>query len=577
MTLIDARSLTPESILDTDVCVVGAGPLGLAVARAIADAGLDVIQLESGGVEARADATALGDVATIRFGRVTGLGNTRQVGGNANAWQVRNGMTARGVRVVPLTAADMEGHSGQVGSAWPVTLDELAPHYDRAQDFFALPRRGYAGTDWASDRQSDQVVDDPDVVTRVFQFPDGGRLVERGLQEARDHPRIRLVTGASAVEVLTDAKAIATGIRVAVAPGREFTVTARRIVLAAGTASTTQLLLASDAVRPEGLGNGSDLLGRYFMDHLLLRGGTFRPRSRHDFDHRDLYDLRVVDGVPVMGHLQLTDEALRRGDALNLSFVMLPRGARSAAEPSARQAAGIKAALSVRESLVRRQRPSAEVLAALARGADGAVAKQVRSLLRPESSLGRGGWSALPGRASRRYTHFDVMHQAEQAPHYDNRMTLSPDRDPLGLRKLSIDWHWHEDDVAATVEAQHTFRRTLRRLGWGDFDVASLGGRPVVHSHSSNHFMGTTRMNASPRLGVVDARGAVHGTPNLYVASSSVFPSGGFANVTLTAVAMALRVADAVIADATAKVDVTRKVATTRSRSAKQSTKTRRR
>lgn len=56
--------------------------------------------------------------------------------------------------------------------------------------------------------------------------------------------------------------------------------------------------------------------------------------------------------------------------------------------------------------------------------------------------------------------------------------------------------------------------------------------------------MGTTRMHADPRRGVVDEHGRVHGMANLYVAGSSVFPTGGYANPTLTIVALALRLAD---------------------------------
>jgi choline dehydrogenase-like flavoprotein len=56
--------------------------------------------------------------------------------------------------------------------------------------------------------------------------------------------------------------------------------------------------------------------------------------------------------------------------------------------------------------------------------------------------------------------------------------------------------------------------------------------------------MGTTRMHADPRQGVVDAQCQVHGVGNLYVAGSSTFPAGGYANPTLTLVALALRLAD---------------------------------
>lgn len=56
--------------------------------------------------------------------------------------------------------------------------------------------------------------------------------------------------------------------------------------------------------------------------------------------------------------------------------------------------------------------------------------------------------------------------------------------------------------------------------------------------------MGTTRMHASPKHGVVDANCRVHGVNNLFVVGSSVFPTAGSANPTLTILALAIRLAD---------------------------------
>ena len=59
-----------------------------------------------------------------------------------------------------------------------------------------------------------------------------------------------------------------------------------------------------------------------------------------------------------------------------------------------------------------------------------------------------------------------------------------------------------------------------------------------------SHHMGTTRISDDPVQGVVDANCRVHGVSNLFVAGSSVFPTGGTAPPTLTIVALALRLAD---------------------------------
>ena len=150
----------------------------------------------------------------------------------------------------------------------------------------------------------------------------------------------------------------------------------------------------------------------------------------------------------------------------------------------------------------------------------------------------------------RDYTHFEIIHQAEQAPHADNRITLSQTPDVFGLPKVDIRVRWHDQDADAIARAQDVFAEALLRVGWGTYTPARVDGRPVVHSPSSNHFMGTTRMNASSRLGVVNGDGAVYDTPNLYVASTSVLPTGGWGNVTLTGIALAIRAADAVAREA---------------------------
>ena len=253
-----------------------------------------------------------------------------------------------------------------------------------------------------------------------------------------------------------------------------------------------------------------------------------------------------------MGYLQLTDDVVDREDLLNQCMLILPRTENAGLTGSARQQRGVAAALNIREGLVRRRLPPPGDLRAALLGIDGVIRRQAQGFLNPQPSLGRGGWSQRQA-PEKRFTHFDVLHPVEEAPHPENRVLLGQGRDAYGLRKIVVQSYWHQDDKLRTMKAQRVFARALARLGWGEYRIAEDGetedgGMPVMYSRSSSHFMGTTRMNASPKQGVVDTVGAVHGTPNIYVASSSIFPRGGFANVTLTALAMGLRTADAMIA-----------------------------
>jgi choline dehydrogenase-like flavoprotein len=86
--------------------------------------------------------------------------------------------------------------------------------------------------------------------------------------------------------------------------------------------------------------------------------------------------------------------------------------------------------------------------------------------------------------------------------------------------------------------------KAIAEQNHGRFKIADdiLAGAPVPGFHC--HQMGTTRMSADPKFGVVDSNCRVHGMKNLYVAGSSVFPTGGGVNPTVTVVALALRLGE---------------------------------
>jgi choline dehydrogenase-like flavoprotein len=133
----------------------------------------------------------------------------------------------------------------------------------------------------------------------------------------------------------------------------------------------------------------------------------------------------------------------------------------------------------------------------------------------------------------------------EQAPHRDSRVTLDTDRDRLGCRRASLHWRLSELDKHTAHRGHAILAEEFARSGLGEFRSAmgSIDDPWPDRLRGARHHMGTTRMHADPRRGVVDADGRVHGVANLYVAGSSVFPTSGAANPTLTIVALALRLA----------------------------------
>jgi choline dehydrogenase-like flavoprotein len=149
---------------------------------------------------------------------------------------------------------------------------------------------------------------------------------------------------------------------------------------------------------------------------------------------------------------------------------------------------------------------------------------------------------AFPSPTERYSLHFD----AEQSPHPDNRVTLGPEKDSLGLPRLRVDWRPQETDIDSVVRCFRILKRDLESSGAGRMEATEEMVRERVRQQAcvGAHQLGSTRMAGDPSRGVVDRDCCVHGTDNLFIATSSAFPTVSYANPVLTITAFAIRLAD---------------------------------
>lgn len=146
-----------------------------------------------------------------------------------------------------------------------------------------------------------------------------------------------------------------------------------------------------------------------------------------------------------------------------------------------------------------------------------------------------------------------LLIRAEQAPNPASRVVLTSQRDALGMPRLALDWRFTQRDIDSVAGLVQALDEELQRLGLGSVCPAAwLRERsgwqidPLISAHpiGGYHHMGTTRMTDNPRRGVTDSHGRVLGVENLFVVGSSVFPTSGWANPTLTVIALTLRTSD---------------------------------
>ena len=137
----------------------------------------------------------------------------------------------------------------------------------------------------------------------------------------------------------------------------------------------------------------------------------------------------------------------------------------------------------------------------------------------------------------------------EHTPNRDSRLTLVRDElDELRLPRIRLDMRYNELEINSLERSIRMLAAELGRLGAGRLQWSGRRDRIVAMMSPSRHHMGTTRMSTSAHDGVVNEQCRVHGVDNLYVAGSSVFPTSGIANPTLTLLALAYRMGDHLIA-----------------------------
>jgi choline dehydrogenase-like flavoprotein len=140
---------------------------------------------------------------------------------------------------------------------------------------------------------------------------------------------------------------------------------------------------------------------------------------------------------------------------------------------------------------------------------------------------------------------YALHYHAEQVPNPESRIALSDERDQIGMRRAVIDLRYSEQDIDSVIRTHRLLDGYLRRLGAGQlaYWYDDLPSAVMRQAADGLHQIGTTRMAQAPSDGVVDPDCRVHGTRNLYVCSSSVFPTSGQANCTLPTLALAARLA----------------------------------
>ena len=544
--ILDYLDASAPADYQCDICVIGGGPAGIAIASAFAGTRFSVCVLESGGLQSEGRTQALNEGESVGpVGFDPALCRLRAFGGSSRLW---------GGGCVPLARLDMAPRDWVPSSGWPIDFDELAAWGRHAMAVLGIDPRldvgdgGFANADFAD---SLPLRDGHGVQRACFLSPVQFQSRYRALFE--DASNITLLLHANLTELAAGSGAdCIRSAEIASLAGRRGTVRARHYVLAAGGIENARLLLQSDRVHPRGVGNGHDQVGRCFMDHPRcvagrILDGDFHALLRH-YPGDDQRGRR-----PLYREFALADEAQRRLRLLNARARPIPV---ADAPPAGLQALrDLRASFRTLEGVDvdgvedRVERALATGLPRVFHSAARGPAQRAQLALRVGMNVGQVAGAVarkLRQRGVAACRHVDLMAFFEQSPNPDSRITLGDAVDSMGMRKVRVDWRFSERDYASYRTAAGVLGDEAARCCGGRFEpepwLSDPALRPAVMGTA--HHIGTTRMSGRPEDGVVDRDCKVHGMENLHVAGSSVFPTGGWAFPTFTIVALALRLAD---------------------------------
>lgn len=464
-----------------DVCIAGAGVAGIVLATKLSGRGLSVLLLEAGGLE-------YSDESQDHYlGGNLGhdyfeLETTRlrYLGGTSGHW---SGLCR------PLDSYDFAERDYMPGSGWPITRADIDPYLTESETILEI--KPFGGPEPVYEESEGALKRSPFRASPPVRF---GTAYRAALEA---DPNIDLLLNANVISIEIDrqtGRTEALGFRSYSNPSPRMA-KANDFVLAMGGLEIPRLLLIENRRYEHRLGNKSGLVGRYFMEHLQ-------------------YDVGYMALFHPPGHLSL------RLFATTLAFM-------------------------------NREKVSNCHLKAWTYNS-GNFSHKAKSLLH-DQICGTFMEDFARWFGDMRCVLSDGYLQAtvEQAPNRDSRVILSDEVDSFGMPRIDLDWRLHELDkhtmkTASIAFGKYMIEADLGRLKVSDWVLDDEAGFPGFEGHNvaGNHHMGTTRMAANPADGVVDANSLLHGTPNLFIAGSSVFTTSGYAPPTLTILQLTLRLAD---------------------------------
>lgn len=500
-----------------DVVIVGAGAVGLTMAVDLARRGRSVVLLEAGTDRVTSSSQQYFEGAASVGHPLPGLhlGRFRALGGTTNFWG------GQCVRFDPSVFERRDWISEH--SEWPFNREELDPFYDRALALLNMRSAQRKDQEILANLAIEYPVVPSELslfLTRWAPEPNFARLFD---SEIRSLDNLRVVMNANVTSLIVEeSKHSVAGLVI----NNHCELRANTIVLANGTFEIVRLLLLPLHDKSHAPWSSNVHLGRGFVDHIDYPVGEVLPINKRRF--HQLFDNAIVDGVKYQPKLKLSDSYTKNKKLVGVAghFVF--------------------------NSSLQEHFDNAKIMLKALRRAE--FDRQTFRTKQLSTALRVGLPMALRYLRHRRvFAHTDrgiqLRVNCEQKPIPTSRIQLARGTDLFGLPNIEVDWRIDGSEMDSIIEFSQVAQKYLSESGVARLQLEpklALGDPSLMKSFEDmNHHMGAARMSRNKSSGVVDENLRIHEIDNLYVVGAAVFPTTGFANPTFTAIALGLRLSQA--------------------------------
>jgi len=548
--IIDLKKLQNVEDIKCDFCIVGAGAAGTILFDKLSKSKFEIVLLESGMVDVDENYQELNKGELLLQGKdninkddVIDYVNMRLrgLGGTTNHW---------GGQCFPFYEIDFLKRNWVKNSGWPINRDDLYPYYKKANEYFEISQDVWQEKIWEEiGLESNLLKLNNNKINIIFGCRAG--FLEKStamttsgwnvvnfkkylINSKNDKPNNKIIYDATLTKLVSENNNHINYGVIKSLHGIEKKIFAKKFILCSGGYEVPRILLNSG--KGKGLANNNDLVGRYYVGH---------PNS-HDF-------MKLICNTKEIAAKLMWNfgwhTIAKNGSRPHLSFKksfqeknsLLNTGIWFAGEDEKNHP--IYIAKQLRRDLLNKNFKNID----LSTKEYLLILKNIDEIL---INIKRGYFNPR-GVKNPMLEEVDIFYSAEQAPNKDSRIYLSDKKDKLGMNRIVFDWHLSELDRENPLKIAEHLASIFGEANVGKIVVAENLQEKINNFENimdaSSHPSGTTRMSNLKENGVVDKNLKSHFVDNLYICSSSVFPTSCYASPTYSIGALAIRLSEHLI------------------------------